>query len=182
MKKPWHFETAISRHRTKKYMMTLYFTNLCNRVIINPVQNCVGDCILHSFNHSRSFRVYNEENSCKHLLNIACRGVNKSIQTKSVIWKHVSDWAEPLFSLSLSQISASHLHYNKLLHTVADPRLSLASRDSWQNCHLLDRVIVASSHKCIICRSFYSRAPETVSGWAISHIQSRLSIIYSYFS
>ncbi len=47
-------------------------------------------------------------------------------------------------------ISASHLQY-KLLHAVADPRLSLAFRDSWQNCHLLDRVIVASSQKYIIC-------------------------------
>ncbi len=51
-----------------------FFTNISNRVIINPVQNFVGIvCILHSFTHSRSFRVYNEENSCKHLLNIACR-------------------------------------------------------------------------------------------------------------
>ncbi len=55
--------------------MEFYFPNLCNGVIINPVQNFVGDCvyIAYSFTHSRSFQVYNEENSCKYLLNIACR-------------------------------------------------------------------------------------------------------------
>ncbi len=66
-----------------------------------------------------------------------------------------------LLSFTLSKrlhISGSHLQYKELLHAVADPRLSLASRDSWQNCHLLDRVIVASSQKCIICRSFYLRS------------------------
>ncbi len=88
--------------------------------------------------------------------------IHTNYQIKSVIWKHVSDSAVPhLLSFTLSKrlhISTSHLHYNKLLHAVADPGLSLASRDSWQNCHLLNRVIVASSQKYIICRPFYSRA------------------------
>ncbi len=29
----------------KKLINKCYFTNLCNRVIINPVQNFVGDCV-----------------------------------------------------------------------------------------------------------------------------------------
>ncbi len=70
MKKQLHFEIAI----TIIYFCTGTKLNNGNRVIINPVHNFVGIvCILHSFTQSRSFRVYNEENYCKHLLNIAHR-------------------------------------------------------------------------------------------------------------
>ncbi len=49
LKKPLHFETAISRPERKKITkkMKFYFTNLCNRVIINHFQNFVGDCVCH---------------------------------------------------------------------------------------------------------------------------------------
>ncbi len=72
--------------------------------------------------------------------------------------------ASSLFLSKRLHISASRLHYNKLLHAVADPRVSLAFWDSWQNCHLLNRVIVASFQKCIICKqSRYSLYAEYAS-------------------
>ncbi len=87
-----------------------------------------------------------------------------------------------LFHSKRLHISVSHLQYNKLLHAVADPRLSLASRVSWQNCHLLSWVIVASSQKCIICTSFkanrYSRAPERIQGWALTVTSKTWQVSY----
>ncbi len=66
MKKQLHFETAISRAGKKNYNNGKLLLIL-SRILWGIV------CILHSFTHSRSFQVYNKENSCKHLLNIACR-------------------------------------------------------------------------------------------------------------
>ncbi len=91
--------------------MELYFTNLCYRVVINPVQNFLGDCVYIVLFIPAAFKyVY---------------------QIKSVIW--FSCTASFLFH---SLKAASHQRISsaiQLLH--ADPRLSLAFQDSWQNCH-----------------------------------------------
>ncbi len=153
MKNPFNFETAISRSGKKINLKT----NTKNNAELNLMSRISWGivCISHSFTHPRCFQVYNEGNSCKHLFNIASR-LYEEINPHKLT--SVSDSAGPRllsFTLSLS-LSLSHQHIsssNELLHAVADPRLSLAFWDSWQNCHLLNRIIVASLQKCIICMS-----------------------------